>query len=253
MKEAHLRRLGFALIALFVLMAVPAVGSQFVNPPEQSGYPWVTSFPYQRNIYWDFAVSPVGGPSITGTPGAEYEGLLDVYLWGSDFVTFTGDFQWYAAIEGLGTNPINGAIGIDNRNGNTALHGTAVFHLDNTLNDQYEKHMWFEITGNQSSGALGVGTIDTPAGFKPTGLSFVGSQPFGTDPVQRLENYWAGISPNPPWEELVLTLDVAAGAYWYLDSLHIATECVPEPSTMLLCLGGCGTLGVVCLRRRLRK
>src|ERR1017187_9167722 len=68
-----MKRTLFTVAALTLVMggvaqalSIPA----FVNPPETTWSWWVTQPPYQRNIYWNFSVNPVGGPSPTGTPGA---------------------------------------------------------------------------------------------------------------------------------------------------------------------------------------
>ncbi|MDY7001559.1 MAG: hypothetical protein SVS15_07240, partial [Thermodesulfobacteriota bacterium] len=74
---------------LAVLLAVcfissAALAHPFINPPEYFAPGWQTQFPYQRNVYWDFSVSPVGGPPGP-LPGAVYEGWADPMLWESDY------------------------------------------------------------------------------------------------------------------------------------------------------------------------
>ena len=102
-------------LALVVGGVGQAMANPFINPPETNwNPPWVTPFPYQRNIDWDFsAISPVGGPSTDGTPGAVYEGWLDPSLKSSDYVTFSGGFQWYPSIT-VGSSTYGGVIGISN-------------------------------------------------------------------------------------------------------------------------------------------
>jgi hypothetical protein len=56
------------------------------------------------------------------------------------------------------------------------------------------------------------------------------------------ENDWWRVEPNPPWEKIELNFTAPAGAVVYVDSFHVATECIPEPSTILLL--GCGALGL---------
>ena len=59
--------------------------------------------------------------------------------------------------------------------------------------------------------------------------------------------------PNPPHETIIISMNVPAGGYALIDTVHFATECVnppvPEPATMtLLALG----LGAALLRRRMK-
>ena len=59
------------------------------------------------------------------------------------------------------------------------------------------------------------------------------------------------IFPNPPWEHLTTVVQVPVGSYILIDELHLATECVPEPATMML--RATGAAGGLTLRRRRRK
>ena len=78
-KQLKLSLWTLAALALVITGVGQANADPFINPPETTwNPPWVTQFPYQRNIYWDFSTgSPVGGPSVNGTPGAVYEGYDD--------------------------------------------------------------------------------------------------------------------------------------------------------------------------------
>ncbi len=59
-----------------------------------------------------------------------------------------------------------------------------------------------------------------------------------------LLNGWIGIKetwrlePNPDWEVIVIEFEGGAGALAALDKLCIRTECVPEPATLAMLLGG---------------
>jgi hypothetical protein len=248
MKRQPRQCLVLALVALSLVLGVPALGSPFVNPPEQSGYPWSTPFPYQRNILWDFTVNPVGGPTPNGTPGAHYEGYLDPLLRRSDFVQFSGGFTWFNTLAISGVDVI-GAIGIDNRQGTGDLSGTATFHLDNK-NDPLFKHVWIEWVGSQTANVANPVTLVAPPGYTSSGLTLVKTEPVGS---QFRQNLWGQIIPNPLWEEIVFNITVPVGTYWYLDAFHVATECVPEPGTIMLGLSAVGLLSVVSIRRGFRK
>src|SRR5208337_3611901 len=82
--------------SLFALMITMAQADQFINPPEIFAPVWYTAFPYQRNIDMGFSVYPVSSPG-SGIPGAVYEGTLDPYLLGSDYVTLNG-VTWYGSL-----------------------------------------------------------------------------------------------------------------------------------------------------------
>jgi hypothetical protein len=65
---------------------------------------------------------------------------------------------------------------------------------------------------------------------------------------------WVEFMPNPPWEEFSFSINLPQGTSYWIDDLHIATECVdpiPEPCTVLLI--GTGLLGLAGLRKRGRK
>ncbi|MHC4595893.1 MAG: hypothetical protein ACYS19_13260, partial [Planctomycetota bacterium] len=136
-----------------------------------TGTPWETSFPYQRNIYWDFE---------SATP--HYEGYDDDQLKSSDWWDVYGDVTW---------DPSSGKIGIPF--GATNRYGYAVFHIDNWDRPWDEKHIWFdlEITGS--------GTY-LPGVWGPAGLEGASSS---ADAGASLDG-WAvfPFEPNPPWEEI---------------------------------------------------
>ena len=56
------------------------------------------------------------------------------------------------------------------------------------------------------------------------------------------------IVPNPAWEEFELTFTVPAGEIMVVDRLHVATECIPEPTSLSLL--GLAVAGLIARRRR---
>lgn len=236
MKSSKLLSLVLMGMAILVLSS-PSWGSVFENAPEVYAPAWSTSYPYQRNIDWGFSTDPEGGPTGSGAPGADYSGYDDPFLWDSDFVQFTGDVQWFDAAPGTGTNPYSGVIGIDNRGGSEELSGTAVLHIDNWPIDRPIKHGWAEV--DYATGGTGdLGTIwwiiDLPQGYSVTGWNFFDDREIGTDPLIERVNFWAEIEPNPPWEEIVIEFTAPVGDFVFIDRFHIATECIPEPSTLVI-------------------
>ncbi len=224
---------GVLALGLLLLAASPAWCSPFVNPPESSGKPWATPFPYQRNVLWDFAVNPVGGPLPGGTPGAHYEGWADPILRVSDVVSLQGAMAWYETLPGSGDSTFSGVLAIDNRQGDSTLTGSATFHLDNFIRQNPLKHIWTESVGglNLASAIL---KLVVPDGFTQTSEGPFNIATVNTDPVLVLANHWFEIRPNPSWENLLFEVSVGPGGFFALDSFHVATECIPEPSTVLL-------------------
>jgi len=226
------KRFILVIAAAMVVLAVGplAWGSLFVNPPETNpNITWETQFSYQRNIMMDFGVNPLG--TVGPIPGADYEGYDDASLWNSDFVTMTGDIHWDQA---------KGGIGIFGGGS-----GTITFHFDNWQRPWPVKHFYEELVFKVE---LVTGSIYQDF-FTPSGKNMYTDS---WDNVQNLGggsyrlSLWAEFQPNPPWEEKVYTLSSSTGNI-YLDSLHIATECIPEPAT--ICLLGLGVLGLLKKRR----
>jgi len=220
--------------AIAFLLSATAQGSVFERPPEDNpAITWSGAFPYQRNILMNFdTVSPVAG-APGPIPGADYEGHDDPELWWSDFMELEGDVVW---------DPSVGAIGIFG-GGSGAIR----FHFDN-WDRPWIKHLYeemiFEVVGARANIAQ---EIVLPSGFEVTDT---------WEDVEALGNgryaayIWAEIFPNPPWEEKYITLSVGDTGSVYIDSLHIATECVPEPATLAVwSLLACVGVGLVMWRR----
>lgn len=207
---------------------------------------WVSGYPYQRNIDLTFSVSPQGEPG-NGIPGALYEGSADAVLLQSDFVQFTGDFQWYDSVADL---PFQGLIGIDNRGGQGPKSGGLLIHLGNIPALTAQKRIWIEWDFVISNGNLPI------TFFVSDSLGHLPSQQWSSsirevDGLMR-QNVWLELVPNPLWEELSLQLlFVPVGQYALIDRFHVATECIPEPASGLLAaIGGLGLFWAG--RRRLR-
>jgi hypothetical protein len=165
----------------------------------------------------------------------------------SDVVNLNGSVQWYPTLT-IGPNTYTGVIGIDNTLGQTMLTGTAKFLLDNTpMTTPWVKHVWIETTSASVGGGWGVGVSapesDTSLGYHT--WSTIGSI---TAP-EYLDDFGFTLDPNPMEETVTFSFDAPAGGYALLDTAHIATECVPEPSTLALC--AVVALGLIaCVRRR---
>lgn len=246
-----------ALVGIIVLasliLASTVFAAAFVNPPESSSQAWTTSYPYQRNIYWDFASDPI-------STDPDYAGYDDPSLQSGDTITMSSEISWFNTLlsnTGTPTMPAfstsrTGFIGIDNRWGTTDLTGTATFHIANLPENNPIKHIWEEIEYYEHDFLDPISTVGTSL-ILDTGYSVNAGWDDSeglTDGFDRY-NVWYEILPNPFWEEIIFTFTVAPGTLAVIDSFHIATECIPEPMTMVL-LGSLATglFGVAGIRRK---
>lgn len=238
------RRFEAALLAAtMVVMCAPGHAHSFVRPPETNWKPpWSGTFPYQRNIYWNFSVDPAGGASPLGTPGADYEGKLDPVLKASDSVVVTGLTLFSGA-----TSPDGVAgIGIDNRNGLTTLTGSIVFSLDNLVDNYPLKNIWIEYSGLESGPA---GEPPSSASIEVSARRAVTYGPFRPLPDIDLPsglilaNVGYQLTPNPDHETIAFNLVVPAGHFDVFNTIQIATQSVPEPATWVTAIAGFGLIG----------
>jgi hypothetical protein len=60
------------------------------------------------------------------------------------------------------------------------------------------------------------------------------------------------ITPQPGWEEILISRPVLAEYQAYISRIDVASYCVPEPTTVISLVSGLVALGLVCLRRARR-
>lgn len=253
-------------IAVVMLLSPVVCADPFVNRPEEHWpfdgpplyNPWVTPFPYQRNIRYDFATDVNTWPQDPAVPRAydslpgvnvTLQGTDDQILHPSDYIEWEG-LTWFP-IDPVGGSK-TGVIGIDNRQGVGPATGQIIFHLDNWDQRREFKHIWKEIIYDLCA-EVGIEAkmeeiLVLPEGFEVVAKEIVLDNPIGDG--YRMENMAWKVWENPPWEEIIITLNVPVGSYAFIDDVHFATECVPEPASMTLAILGGGAL--LALRRRRR-
>jgi hypothetical protein len=246
-----------ALVCLALLTGF-AQATPFDFPPEEHAPNWLTTFPpeYQRNILWTFETDPRGGPTPTGAPGAHYQGVWDPWLWGSDYVELTGDVTWVDQ-PGIFFPNSQGLVGIINTDTQNPKSGSVIFHLDNSPWPFNEKFLWAEAEFIASPNAdVQFELVPGPGTDYTIDFALIGA-PRPTGPENDYfvwQNAWAEIVPNPLWEDLIVNITLPpaenplAPELVYFDTIHFATECTPEPSSLMLCVLAAVGVGLTVFR-----
>lgn len=246
-----------ALASTCQLLAEP-----FASPPESDAMVppggWNSPFPYPRNVLIDFKTDPKtwppdddGGPQGSidlipdELPGGNYhlEGLLDPKLHESDWADRFGSYVW------IDEDPRfpgrQGIVGLDNLQSEEEV--VATLHLDNERIPRPAKHMWIEMEYYR------VGSGGWMASVFPFPTDFEWREEVLADGWVR-RTWWVQLEPNPEWE--VVQIEAFTGATVgtaLLDYVHIATECVPEPSALALLATGVLALAACAWRKGRRR
>ena len=246
-----------AIVALLAAGGV-AKAEPFVNPPELNHPNWVTPFPYQRNIMVGFDTDPHFWPDHISSPTPDarkaltpsvvhHEGTDDDQLYPSDWLS--GDVQpagggitrWLDTDTETGSDR-QGILVLEGEAGSTF---TLVWHIDN-WERPWVKHFFVEAEF-YSTGNLGQDELISSSGQIEVLTGHYEDLPNGW----RRWTSWATLEPNPVWEEMVNTIVFENPGMLLIDYMHIATECVPEPSTVTLL--GMGAVGLLTFARRRRR
>ena len=244
---------GLSLL-IIVLSSGFAQADPFVNPPELNHPDWVTPFPYQRNILVGYDTDPHQWPDHVTSPAPDerkaltpdvvhHEGMDDPVLYPSDWLAedvqppSAGFTDWLADDTITGT-PRQGILVMD---GQADSQFTLIWHIDNWDWPREEKHFYAEAE-YYTTGNLGIDQL----------LSSTGQIEVLTADYENLADGWirwrgwATLVPNPEWEEMINVVTFEDPGIVLMDYMHIATECVPEPTTLALLVLGL----TMCLRRR---
>ncbi|MEN6357590.1 MAG: PEP-CTERM sorting domain-containing protein [Armatimonadota bacterium] len=209
------------LCCLIGIIAMSTAQAYTNNPP----------FNPQRTLCWNFNSSNWQKPETVIGP------IWDEGEWICDDIRTTGDvnsLHWYEA----------GYIGVDNTNGTGNVVVDLIFHVNNYDNNNPIKYVWDEaVYAFPNADSF---NLVAPAGYETSWqiINKVNSGNWLTD------NLTGTIMPNPDWEEFVWHFNVAAGQTAYLDRFCVSTLCTPEPSSIVVLLGGLGVLGKMIIRRK---
>lgn len=205
----------------------------FADPPYNN--PWVTSYPYQRNILYTFDCA-------TTPQQPQYYGNDDGVLKVLDCLTVQTNMS-YASMDCLTSSDRIGLYYYANVDPDCVTEAYMRFQIGNWESERPWKHIWTETVFAVSSGLDWWDVLQNVV--LPDNYSVVHGQSL---PAEELDNgFWRHnqawkITPNPPWEEIVFTIDVPPGEWVIIDQVHFATECIPEPATWSMAAVGVGAL-----------
>ncbi len=222
-------------LAAFAVAAM-AQASPFFFPPEANLPGWVTPFPYQRNIDFTF-----DDPLNVLAP--HYEGTLDDQLKCSDEMLWEGhlwSLRW-------GDNFQHGAIGAYYDGNPDDADLNLRWRFDNVREPRPIKHIYIEMIYKWND-AQAVPVWESEVG-QAVNTYWDITQPDFVEPGWSL---WRGayeIVPNPQWEVFGINIHLNnPGSSFWIDRLHVATECVPEPASLAVLSVALG--GLLFRRRR---
>ena len=233
------------LLTLLLVGIMPAIcfGDSFIRPPEYNVPGWQTSFPYQRNAYWDFTFDPTFGTPTT-IPGAIYEGWLDPVLYEDDYVVYP-PLIWNSSGTGIMPESENGLL------------PSLIIHFANVDNMNPVKRIYLEMRYDSWSPTNDIlwvlPYINLPDGFQVvnSGYDVIPDDPINMRSI--LLTAWYEVQPNPPWEEIIFPFDYpfdfSGESYAWLEDIHIGTECVVPLPPAIIFLGS-GLLAIGAVRRR---